>query len=132
MHDGKRWRLIFRDSATQSGRRTLVLAPTQATAQALNLAIHAALQMTGSIAKENKEITFLLPHFLRPAEQHNASHYKVGQWIRFHQDYHSARVHRGEYRRIEGIDQKTNELLLANDRGSDPALESGQSEGWCC
>lgn len=97
--------------------RTAVLAPTQATAQALNQAIHAALQMTGSIAQENKEMTFLLPHFLRPAEQKNASHYQAGQWIRFHQDYRSARVHRGDYRRIESIDQKTNELLLSNDRG---------------
>ncbi len=97
--------------------RTLVLVPTQATAQALNLAIHDALQRTGAIAQENKEIIFLLPHFLRPTEQQDASHYKVGQWIRFHQDYRSARANRGDYRRIDRIDQKTNELLLADDRG---------------
>ena len=103
---------------TESERlRTLVLTPTQATAGALNLSIREALQNQGIIHRDQISINVLLPHYLRPAEQQNAGHYQVGQWIRFHHDYRSARVNRGEYRRIQGIDKKNNDLILEDSRG---------------
>lgn len=98
--------------------RTIVLAPTQAVAQELNGAIREALKNQGEIDKNHEiSLTMLLPHYLRLAEQHTARHYAAGQWIRFHQDYRSLRVHRGDYCRIEQIDPKNNELLLKDHRG---------------
>jgi conjugative transfer relaxase protein TraI len=97
--------------------RTIVLAPTQAVAHELNVAIRDALKIRGEI-DQNHEISLkvLLPHYLRLAEQHTARHYITGQWIRFHQEDRALRVRRGDYCRIEKIDPKNNELLLKNSR----------------
>ena len=97
--------------------RTLVLASTQATAGALNLSIREALQNQGIIHRDQVSVNVLLPHYLRPAEQQNAGHYRAGQWIRFHHDYRSAHVKRGEYRRIQEIDKKNNDLILEDSTG---------------
>ena len=99
--------------------RTVVLAPTQAVAHELNVAIRDALKTQGEIDKNPKNeisLTVLLPHYVRLAEQQTARHYATGQWIRFHQEDRALRVHRGDYCRIEKIDQKNNELLLSNSR----------------
>ena len=87
--------------------RTVVLAPTQAVAHELNVAIRDALKIRGEIDKNHDiSLTVLLPHYVRLAEQHTARHYATGQWIRFHQEDRALRVHRGDYCRIEQIDSK--------------------------
>ncbi len=97
---------------------TVVLAPTQAVAHELNGAIREALKRRGEIDQAHEiSLNFLLPHYMRLAEQHTARHYTQGQWIRFHREYRSLRVHRGDYCRIEQVDQKNNELWLKNSRG---------------
>ena len=103
---------------TESERhRTMVLAPTQAAASALNLAIRDALQTEGTIQRDQIAVNSLLPRYLQLAEQQNAGHYQAGQWIRFHQNYRSARVKLGEYRQIQSIDKKNNTLILADTAG---------------
>lgn len=98
--------------------RSLMLAPNRTVVNALNLAAREALKKSGEIHTNTEQsLTILLPHYSRLAEQRLVRHYQVGQWIRFHQDYRSLRVHRGDYRRIEGIDIKNNQLLLCNDAG---------------
>ncbi len=106
---------------------TVVLAPMQAAAYELNVAIREALKISGDMDKTELSLTVLLPHYLRLAEQHTARHYTSGQWIRFHQDYRSLRVHRGDYCRIQGIDQKNNELLLENKKGQIRRWNPGKS-----
>ena len=103
--------------STEERTRSVVLAPTHAATQELNLALREALKNVGEIARIEHSVTVLLPHYLRIAEQRDVRRYTVGQWIRFQQDYRALRVHRGDYRRIESIDKKTNQLLLANTTG---------------
>lgn len=97
--------------------RTMVLAPTQTVAGTLNEAIRETLQQAGILQRDQLSIKILLPHYLHAAEQQKVGHYRVGQWIRFHQDYRSAHVKRGEYRRIQTIDQKNNALILEEPSG---------------
>ena len=103
--------------STEERARSVVLAPTHAATQELNLALREALKNVGEIARIEHSVTVLLPHYLRIAEQRDVRRYTVGQWIRFQQDYRALRVHRGDYRRIESIDKKTSQLLLANTTG---------------
>ena len=99
--------------------RTVVLAPTPAVAHELNGAIREALKNGGEIDQNTDiSLTVLLPHFFRLAEQHTARHYTPGQWIRFHHDYRSLRVRRGDYCRIERINPQKNELLLKKLKNS--------------
>jgi conjugative transfer relaxase protein TraI len=103
---------------TESERSSaVVLAPTQAVAGLLNLSIRESLQNKGFIHQDQISVKVLLPHYLRPAEQQNAGHYQAGQWIRFNHDYCYARVKRGEYRRIQTIDKKNNDLILEDSSG---------------
>lgn len=112
--------------STEDRARTVVLAPTQAVAHELNVAIRDALKISGEMDK-NRDIslTVLLPHYVRLAEQHTARHYSTGQWIRFHQDHRALRVRRGDYCRIEQIDPKNNVLGLKNTRD-----KSGRIHRW--
>jgi conjugative transfer relaxase protein TraI len=117
----QRWERMaahWAELSTAERARSLILAPNRSTTDALNVAVREALKQSGEIdISTERSMTILLPHYKRVAEQRIVRHYQVGQWIRFHQDYRSLSVHRGDYHRIDGIDVKNNELLLTNDVG---------------
>ena len=63
--------------------QTVVLAPTAASAQDLNISIREALKQKNIIGGHEQSIMVLLPHYFRLAEQQQAHHYQAGQWILF-------------------------------------------------
>ena len=126
MHDGKRWRRIVRDCRHEERARLGISSDSGCRASAKSRRFAKPLKMR-EINCQDEDIDYCFITALFASPNSRCASLSGGQWIRFHQDYRSLRVHRGDYRRIERIDQKTNELLLANDDRENPALGSGQS-----
>ncbi len=84
--------------------------------QQLNILTHNELKQAGKL-NEGIEIRVLVPQFLSENASKLSTSYSKEAWIRFNEFSKSLSIKKGEYLQVVSQNNKTNEVILKNDKG---------------
>ena len=98
--------------------RTLIVSPDNASRLELNAAVRHELKRTGVLAREDhKFCVFVQRQDMTGAERSWASHYEIGDIVRYARGSRATGIERGSYVMVTGIDQRGNHLTVEKANG---------------
>ncbi len=129
-HD-ERIAAIAKDYA-KSPENTLVISPDNRSRTEINQCIHAELQRSGLVSKEERSIRTLVPRQdLTGADRTWAERYEVGNVLRYSRASKETGIGKGEYTQVKSIDAPRNRLTVelrdGAERTYDPRRQHGVS-----
>lgn len=97
-------------------RRTIVVTPSNRDRRDINVLIREGLKGEGALGDRDTEATILVPRHLTTAETKDASHYRVGDVVRFRGSYKSLGVEKGDYFCVVEVDEARKTIVLTDGR----------------
>lgn len=94
----------------------LVLTSSNADRRALNERIRAGLVAEGRLSGREQTTEVLAGRGLTTAEAEEATHYRVGDVVRFERTYKRFGIEKGEYLLVHSIDPDSNRIMLEGNR----------------
>jgi conjugative relaxase-like TrwC/TraI family protein len=116
----------------ESPENTLIVSPDNATRRELNVAVREELKANGSLAPEDRSFRVLAQRSdMTGAERTWASHYEVGDIVRYARGSQTFGIEAGSYGKVVGVDSTANQLSVEKSNGEaanyDPRRLAGVS-----
>jgi conjugative relaxase-like TrwC/TraI family protein len=116
----------------ESPEKTLIVSPDNATRRELNVAVREELKTIGTLAPDDRSIRILAQRpDMTGAERTWASHYEVGDIVRYARGSQAFGIEAGSYGKVVGVDSATNQLSVEKATGEianyDPRRLAGVS-----
>jgi conjugative relaxase-like TrwC/TraI family protein len=127
-HD-ERIAAIARDYA-KSPENTLVISPDNRSRSEINQRVHAELQRSGLVSREENSIRTLVPRQdLTGADRTWAERYEVGNVLRYSRASKETGIGRGEYAQVKSIDAPRNRLTVELRDGAERTYDPRRQQG---
>ena len=119
-------------SYVESPENTLIVSPDNASRRELNVAVRQELKATGAVAREDHNFRVLVQRQdMTGAERSWASHYDIGDVVRYTRGSNAIGIGAGAYASVVAIDSSANELTVEKGNGGlatyDPRRLTGVS-----
>jgi len=119
-------------SYVESPENTLIVSPDNASRRELNVAVRQELKATGAVDREDHNFRVLVQRQdMTGAERSWASHYDIGDVIRYARGSKAIGIGAGAYASVVAIDSSANELTVEKESGGlatyDPRRLTGVS-----
>jgi ATP-dependent exoDNAse (exonuclease V) alpha subunit len=119
-------------SYVESPENTLIVSPDNASRRELNVAVRQELKATGAVAREDHNFRVLVQRQdMTGAERSWASHYDIGDVVRYTRGSKAIGIGAGAYASVVAIDSSANELTVEKGNGGlatyDPRRLTGVS-----
>ena len=116
----------------ESPEKTLIVSPDNATRRELNVAVREELKANGSLAPEERTFRVLAQRSdMTGAERTWASHYEIGDIVRYARGSQAFGIEAGSYGKVVGVNSTTNQLSVEKSNGEvanyDPRRLTGVS-----
>lgn len=105
------------DLSIHERNNTLVLMPTKAQCEEINVSIRNELIKRNVVEAKGLFVDALLPKSFTQAQYRHVAHYREGDVVRFNENYTSLQVKRGDYRKISAIQSDKNIIVLEDAQG---------------
>jgi conjugative relaxase-like TrwC/TraI family protein len=127
-HD-ERIAAIAKDYA-KSPENTLVISPDNRSRAEINERVHAELQRSGLVSKEERSIRTLVPRQdLTGADRTWAERYEVGNVLRYSRASKETGIGKGEYTQVKNIDAPRNRLTVELRDGAERTYDPRRQQG---
>ncbi len=114
----------------ESPEKTLIVSPDNASRRELNVAVREELKAKGALAPDDRTFRVLVQRQdMTGAERTWASHYEVGDVVRYARDSQTVDMEAGSYGAVVGINSAANLLTVAKSSGEEVSYDPRRLTG---
>jgi conjugative relaxase-like TrwC/TraI family protein len=114
----------------KSPESTLVVSPDNLSRTEINQRIHAELQSSGIVSKEEHFVQTLVPRQeMTGADRSWAQQYQINDILRYSRSSRETGIAKGEYTRVKSIDAQNNQLTVLRAGGSETTYDPRRQMG---